>query len=145
MRIALAPNHPLASKDSLRIEDLNDQEVITLADSVNSCYREFHERIRGKAPNVRFRPVSFIDFATLNEAVTRRSLLLVGDHLRESHPLLRFLPFEEELLIPYGLYYSLTPSRNVLSFLEAFRKNGISGEADDAPVISFGKTNTDRS
>lgn len=138
MRITLSLSHPLAEKEALDVEDLNGQELITLADSVNSAYRGFHERIRQKAPDVRFRPVGFIDFSTLNEAVARRSLLLVGDHMRNSHPLLRFLPLRGPFLLPYGLYYSLTPSPNVQRFLDAFRGNGISGEVADAPIVSFG-------
>lgn len=58
--------------------------------------------------------------------------------MRNSHPLLRFLPLRGSFLLPYGLYYSLTPSPNVQRFLDAFRGNGISGEVEDAPIVSFG-------
>ncbi len=140
--IALADNHPLAHKDMISFDDLNGQELVTLAGSVNTYYKAFNKRLQKEAPHVRLRPVSFIDFATLNETVIGRHMLLVGEYLWNVHPLLRLIPLEGDLLMPYGLYYSPEPSPGVRQFLETFQKNGITGKVEDAPYFSF-RTNPD--
>lgn len=137
MCVAVPLNHPLAKKGTLSFDDLNGQELVTLADTVNSYYKEFHRTILEKAPHVRLRPVNFIDFSLLNETVIEQHLLLAGEYLRSAHPLLRFIRFEEDLLIPYGLYYSPTPSQGVINLIKAFADNGLSGNPEDSPIVSF--------
>ncbi len=144
MRVAMNINHPLANKEIIRFDDMNGQELVTLADSINSYYGEFNEKIRQKAPHVRFRQISFIDYSILNETVYGHHLLLTGAHLEHSHPLLRFLPLEEELLLPYGVYFSLTPSDGVAALLESFRDKGINGKVEDSPYVDFSDTEEDR-
>lgn len=137
MHIALPLNHSLADKDVLHYEDLNGQELVTLSDSVNIYYKEFNKVIMERAPHVRITPVSFIDFQTLNETVSGRRVLLVGEYLWNAHPLLKFIPLAEDLLLPYGLYYSPNPADSVLQLLQTFRENGVTGNVEDSRIVHF--------
>ena len=137
MYIAVSFNHPLAARDIIRYEDLNAQILTTIADSVNTYYETFNAKILHSAPYVQLSPISFIDFETLNETAAGRNLLLAGGHLWNVHPHLRFIPLEEELLLPYGLCCAAEPSAIVSQFLQTFQANGISGLPEDAPVVYF--------
>lgn len=137
MYIAVYHKHPLAEKEVIRFDDLNGQNVVTIASNFNSSYESFNERLRKEAPHVRLTSVSFIDFSLFNEIIAENNLLLVGGYIKDTHPLLRFIPLEEELLLPYGLLYSITPSPGVEIALQSFREAGISGKIEESPIFHY--------
>lgn len=137
LRVAVPIMHPLANKARLTYQDLNDQEIVTLDDGSNSLYARFNEDIRKNAPRAQLRPVSFLDFGVLNHAVNYRQLVLVGNYLKDAHPLLKLIPVDWPHLLPYGLLYSKKPAPGVEALIQSYRDMGLSGEPEDAPIIDL--------
>ena len=137
MRVAVPRSHPLAGKETLKLSDLNGCDLITISSDINSYYAQFNQFITNNAPNVNLRNCAFIDSLTLNYAAHDLHLILVGDYLKSAHPLLKLIPVEWDLLLPYGILYAKKPSDAVKLFIRSFNECGITGNVDSAPVVEF--------
>lgn len=135
--VAVPIGHPLSGKDTLTYEDLNDQVLLTISNDGNQYYKVFNEDILERAPRVELHPTQYYDTMTLNYAANAGLLVLAGSYLQDVHPMLKLCRVEWDLLLPYGLYYSKNPGGNVLDLLDALQNCGITGKAEDAPVVDL--------
>ncbi len=130
--LAVPTNHPLAAREEADPAGLNGEEIVTLSSAVNLYYARINAEIGEKAPEARLCPVDFIQFSTFDQAFQKGRLLLVGNYLRGVHPLFRMVRLRSEQTLPFGLYYSKSPSPLVQGQIRAYRKDGHSGRADTA-------------
>ena len=135
--VAVPHSHPLFTRERLTYGDLNDQDIISLSGDANIYYKQFNEDILSHAPKARLHPANYFDFSVLNYAASYNRLVIVGNYLKNVHPLLKLIPVEWDHYIPYGLHYSKHPSDAVKAFLQAFRDSGISGDPQTAPIVEF--------
>lgn len=137
LQVAVPTTHPLAAKESLTYEDLNGYPLVTISSEANRYYKVFNEDILAQAPDVKLLPTQFYDFLTLNYAAINQQLILVGGYLKNVHPHLKLCKVNWDHYLPYGFYYSKTPSRIVVELLETYRDCGITGEIEDAVIVDF--------
>lgn len=135
--IAVPIGHPLSRKEVLTFEDLNGCDLMTISSDANRYYQKLNQAVLDRAPEVNLIPVQHFDVSTLNQAGVCQYLVLVGNYLKDAHPMLKVRQVDWDLTLPYGLYYSKNPSSNVLDFFDSMRKAGISGEYEDAMTIDF--------
>ena len=135
--IAVPPQHPLSSKSLLTYDDLNGHDLITINGDANTFYAEFNRIIADRAPQVRLRPANYYDFLTLNYAAHDGQLMLVGSYLKDVHPMMKLIPVDWDLTLPYGIHYAKNPTPTVKALIQAFIDSGIDGTPENAPVVDL--------
>lgn len=117
--VAVALEHPLAQKNSLKISDLYDQTLMMVpkGDSpVNDFIRQelalYHPRIKLEDTPI------FYDLSVFNRCAETNNILLTIECWQNVHPGLIYLPVDWPYTIPYGLMYSRRPDRDVLHFIQ---------------------------
>lgn len=137
LRVAVPEGHPLAKKDRLTYDDLNDHDIITINGEANRFYKQINEDILRHAPRAKLREANYYDFMTINYAVHDMQLIIIGDYLGDVHPQMHTLPVDWSLTLPYGIHYAKNPSPSVQAFIQAFIDSGIDGTPENAPIVEL--------
>lgn len=86
---------------------------------VNDAIRE---DLQQNHPQIRIEDTpQFYDISVFNRCAETQNILLTLECWREVHPALVTIPVKWDYSIPYGLLYSLSPSEEVLRFLDAVK------------------------
>ena len=136
-RIAVPITHPLAQKETLTFADLCNQNIVTMNGNLNIYYKQVLQAISEHATNVKFHDTNFYDYNTFDYVIHNNYLLLVGDYLKDIHPSLILHPVDWDFTLPYGIYYSLTPSDHVKCLIRSFLEIDKNGKVSDAEVIEI--------
>ena len=117
---AVASSHPLASRKFLTLDDLRGETILTLND--NSC-----ESVTALISLLRSTGIRVIchngpEVNPLWESGFRNDILLVPLCWHDILINTVTIPFEQEFLLPYGIFYRPNPSPAVRRFLEFIRK-----------------------
>ena len=137
LRIAVPFKHPLKKKERLSYSDLENETIITLNGDLNSHYQNAMQEITEHTSNVNFQPVNFFDFDLFDYAIKNNHLILVGDYLKNVHPSLSLLPIDWNCTIPYGLYYSKTPSPPVSKCIDSFSEIKLNNSNGNVFLFEF--------
>lgn len=135
--VAVPVGHPLFDLEILTYEDLNGHDLLSINGGANRYYKVFNKDIHSKVPTVNLHLSNYYDFNILNYAASCKQLVLAGAYLKDAHPLLKLIPVQWDHYLPYGLHYSHNPSSAVTELLQAFKRSGISGNVDDAPIMEY--------
>ena len=108
---------PLAAKQVLSPRDLRETGVLFIRRGWN-CYidrlREACEAVGAKVTDF-----PFFNLAAFNTAVRDNLPIIAVDGWESVHPLLRMIPSETRVTVPYGVMYSPEPSPQVRKFVRA--------------------------
>lgn len=117
--LAVPQGNPLSQYNSLKYEDLQDQDIILPRLGSNRTSDHIYEDIKDKCDSIHFEFVENYNFDVINKAVNENKLLLSNDNLRHVHPMLNHLKVDWDYTVPYGILYPLEPTKEVLSFVMA--------------------------
>ena len=135
--LAVPSHHSLADRAEVEMDSLSGESIVTLSSELNIYYERINREIAEKAPQAHLSFCDFIQFTTFDRAFQNGQLLLVGNYLRGVHPLFRMVRLRSAHTLPFGLYYSRTPSPLVQGHIRAYRKDGHSGKADTALYLEI--------
>lgn len=112
--LAVPFTHPLCSKHTITFNDLKDTEIMF----ITKGWRVMDE-IR---KNLILKGINLIDFDffninAFNKAVKDNVPIMGLEGWENVHPLLKIIPVEWDYQIPFGIMYSLTPSKQVKNFI----------------------------
>ena len=118
--VAVSRDHPLASKKSIRLEDLHG-ETLMMVEAGDSGVNDFLRNDLAKNhPQVTIENTpKFYDMSVFNRCAETKNVLLSIECWSEVHPGLVTLPVEWDYEIPYGLLYSHDAPEDVKRFIEA--------------------------
>lgn len=121
--IAVPHEHRLAGRSSVDIEDLYGETLMMvkrgdsgLNDFLRNEIEKYHPKI--KIENTQL----FYDLSVFNRCVETGNILLTIECWRDVHPGLVTVPVNWDYIIPYGLLYSLEPTKNVSRFIETAKE-----------------------
>ena len=108
---------PLAKKSSILPEDLKE----TGAMFIRKGWNEYIDALRTDCENagVKITEFDFFNLAAFNEAVKRNIPIIAISGWENVHPLLKIVPSETKVTVPYGIMYAPEPSRHVRRFIKA--------------------------
>mgnify|MGYP002515561873 CR=1 FL=1 len=110
---------PLAFKRSISPEDLKQ----TGAMFIKKGWNKYIDKLRASCENagVKIIDFNFFNLAAFNEAVKQNVPIIAISDWENVHPLLKIVPSKTSVTVPYGIMYSLEPSKHVLQFIKAVK------------------------
>lgn len=117
--IACSQNHRLAGKELLTIKDLYGEHLFMSKRGITSSLDPLRDELEKQHPQIQIHDMEYIDLAFFNHLISSSDLLVSADCWSGVHPLLATIPVDWEYVLPYGLIYSKTPSKEILQFIMA--------------------------
>lgn len=119
---AVSLEHPLAEKEKLTVQDLYGQNLLIMRRGWSRQIDLLRETLWRDHPKIHLRDFGFYDTEIFNQCENSNDILLAIKQWEGVHPLMKFLPVEWEYKIPFGLLYSLEPSKKVKKLLTAIEQ-----------------------
>lgn len=120
--IAVSKDHPLADRKILSVSDLYGETLMMVKKGDSEVNDAIREDLQQNHPQIRIEDTpQFYDISVFNRCAETQNILLTLECWREVHPALVTIPVKWDYSIPYGLLYSLSPSEEVLRFLDAVK------------------------
>lgn len=119
---AMSIYHPLAQKSRLTLDDLRGQDLMLIRRSWNEEFDRLRDELLAHHPEINVVDFDFYNVEVFNQAEHNNALLMAIPTWEHVHPLLKIRPVEWDYAVPFGLFYSPTPSRTVRRFIKALQK-----------------------
>lgn len=113
---AVPVGHKLERKESLTVDDLRGETVLTINDGTCDTIVRLLELLKKNGVQVVFSGAKVTD--TLWGAAFRQELLLVPTCWHDILINMKVIPFEQDFSLPYGIFYRREPHEAVRRFLE---------------------------
>lgn len=119
IRIAVPPQHPLASRESLEIQDLQGQEILIIQRGWNKETDRLQDYLSDSVEGCSVEEFPFICIDVFNRCVEENRLLVTLDSWAEAHPLLAVKSIDWDFKLPFGILHAPKPSGSVQEVLDA--------------------------
>lgn len=119
--VALSYQHPLATKDTLNIEDLYYQKIFISEPGESSYLDQLRNELSIQHPQIEFIPLSSYDMSIFNQCEHSNNIILTTSTWATLHPSLKILPVDWKYKVPYGISYPLNPSQGVNEFISRIK------------------------
>lgn len=121
--VAVSREHPLASRTILNIEDLYGETLMMVPQGDSGVNDFIRNDLTKNHPQILLEDTpQFYDLSVFNQCAESRKILLTIECWQEVHPGLISIPVNWNYSIPYGILYSLHPSKDVTRFIETVRQ-----------------------
>lgn len=107
---------PLASENIITLDELKQTGVMFIKKGWNKYIDEL--RMVYENAGVKITEFNFFNLSAFNEAVKQNIPIIAIDGWENVHPLLKIVPSNTSITIPYGIMYSLKPSQHVIHFIK---------------------------
>lgn len=114
---AVPATSPLASKRSISPEDLKETGAMFIRKGWNEYIDEMRESY--ERAGVKITDFGFFNLAAFNDAVKQNIPIIAISGWESVHPLLKIVSAKSTVTVPYGIMYSLEPSKHVRQFVKA--------------------------
>ncbi len=108
---------PLATKKVIEPEDLKESGVMFIHRGWNCYIDELRKKLEKDGIGIVDFPL--FNLSAFNTAVKENLPIIAIDGWESVHPLLRIIPSEVSVTVPYGIMYSPEPSGQVRKFIKA--------------------------
>lgn len=116
--IMLPKTHKLAQKDILSWEDLDNESIFLIKQGESAVLDSLRERIKNEHPLIKIIDTNdFFTLNTFNDCIKNNYLIEAIETWGDIHPALTIKPVKWKYRIPYGIVYSLTPSKKITEFI----------------------------
>jgi len=120
--LALSIYDELSNKDKLSLQDIHGRELMLIKRGWNKYVDEMRDDLIKNDPTIIIKEFEFFDISVFNECENNKSLLMSVKSWKNIHPLIKTIPVEWDYYMPYGLLFSLEPSRQVIEFVNAVKR-----------------------
>lgn len=112
--------HPLANNDIITYQDLNDSKLMMIHEGWNY----YIDQIRSKLTKEKIEIIDFdfFNLSAFNLAVKNNIPIIAGSGFENVHPLLKIIPIDTPITIPYGIMHANNPSKNVKCFIDKVKE-----------------------
>ncbi len=114
--------HPLASKEVIQLENLEDESILILQRYYLKDFDKVRANILTYYPQIKIEDIPFLSVQVFNQCVNENKLMLAIKEWENIHPMLKMIPVEWSHSIPFGIMYSHHPSKNVQLFIQAIQE-----------------------
>ena len=130
--IAIPTTNPLVSKQSLEIQDLYGQHIITVKAGNSPMLDDMRSLLKMTHPQIIMEDSDYLyDIDTFNYCEERGVLLLTQERWHNIHPSLKTVPVQWDFALPYGLLYSKEIGGEALRFLERVQELKLNNAFDN--------------
>lgn len=116
LSFAIPVAHPLYGKSQIAVDDLKDKSVYLIRKNWNEYIDELREELISHGVEVK--DFEMFNLGAFNKAAQENIPIITVEGWEDVHPLLKIVPASWEYCIPFGIFYSPTPSRQVKDFID---------------------------
>lgn len=116
---AVSIHHELASKTKLKVEDLYGENLMLIRRNWNQYADVLRDDLTQHHKKINIVDFDFYSTNVFNQCENSDNILLAVKSWSNVHPLLKILPVEWEHTVPFGIFYSPSPTQTVKKFLSA--------------------------
>lgn len=128
MCIAIPKTNPLSAKQSLELQDLYGQHIVTVKAGGSPLLDDMRNLLKMTHPQIIMEDSDYLyDMDTFNYCEERGILLLTQERWHNIHPSLKTVPVQWDFALPYGLLYSKEIEGEALRFLERIQELELDG------------------
>ena len=120
---AVSMDSPLYEKEKLTFDDLKGETVHFIQKGRIHDSDKLREKLEKEYPDIHISIFPFYDMNLFNRIAENGEVLIAFSTMKYMHPLLKFIPLDYPVEVPFGLLYSRIPEKKVLRFIEAVRKS----------------------
>lgn len=114
--LAVPVSHALSAESLITIEKLKNRKVLFIRRGWNTYIDEL--RNKWEAKGVKTEDFEMFNISAYNRAVTENIPIITVEGWEDVHPLLKLIPADWEDSIPFGVFYSPTPTKLVKKFID---------------------------
>lgn len=119
---AVREDHPFAGKEHISIKELKEETLMMPIKGVSSQIDTLRRDILRKYPQQRILDSSYYGLDTFAQCRMNGYVLITSGVYKDIHADLITIPIEGDYQQPYGLIYSLTPSKAVERFIRTVKQ-----------------------
>lgn len=118
--LAVPLTHDLNAKTEISMADLKNRRVMLVKENWN----EYIDALRKElvANGVTVEDFDMYNISAFNRAAKENTPILTVEGWEDVHPLLKIVPTAWEYKIPFGIFYSQNPSKQVKAFIDTVLK-----------------------
>lgn len=122
--IAVSRNNPLAKKDYLTIDDLNNKTLMMVKEGDSKINDDLRRDLLRLCPNIHIQDTDIhYDMSVYNECAESDKLLLNIECWKDVHPGIVTIPVDWDYKIPYGILYAKNSEDDILRFIDILKNN----------------------
>lgn len=114
--LAVPVPHALSAESLITIEKLKNRKVLFIRRGWNTYIDELRNKLEAKG--VKTEDFEMFNISAYNRAVTENIPIITVEGWEDVHPLLKLIPADWEDSIPFGVFYSPTPTKLVKKFID---------------------------
>ena len=119
---AVSRNHPLASREQLKIEDLYHETLMILQQHYFDDFDKMRADFLTHHPLIKIEDIPFFNVDVFNHCANENKIMLAIHEWENIHPMLKLIPVEWDYTIPFGIMYSPHPSPDVQLFIDTVQQ-----------------------
>ena len=121
--VSVPYHHRLSSKNHLKLTELYGETLMMVRRGDSILNDTIRDDLEKNNPQIHIEDTEpFYDIDVFNHCNQSGNLLLNIECWKDIHPALVTIPIDMEYTIPYGLLYSLNPSKEIIVFLDALKE-----------------------
>lgn len=116
LQLAVPVTHALSAEKTIAAQKLKNRKVLFIRRGWNRYIDDLRDKL--ESAGVRTEDFELFNISAYNRAVSENTPIITVEGWEEVHPLLKLIPFDEEDTIPFGVFYSPTPTKLVKKFID---------------------------
>lgn len=122
--IAVSRNNPLAKKEILTPDDLNNKTLMMVKEGDSKINDDLRHDLLKKCSNLHIQDTDVhYDMSVYNECAESDKLLLNIECWQDVHPGIVSIPVAWDYTIPYGILYAKNSEDDILHFIDILKNN----------------------
>lgn len=114
--LAVPMSHALSAESLITYEKLKNRTVLFIHRGWNKYIDDLRDKLEAKG--VKTKDFEMFNISAYNRAVTENMPVITVEVWEDVHPLLRLIPADWEDSVPFGVFYSPTPTGLVKKFID---------------------------
>lgn len=114
--LAVPVAHALNAETFITFDKLKTRKVLFIRRGWNQYIDDLRDKLEAKG--VKTEDFEMFNISAYNRAVTENTPIITVEGWEDVHPLLRLIPADWEDTIPFGVFYSPTPTKLVKKFVD---------------------------
>ena len=114
--LAVPVAHALSAETIIASDKLKNSKVLFIRREWNRYIDDLRDQVEAKG--VKTEDFEMFNLAAYNRAVAENTPIITVEGLEDVHPLLRPIPADWDDTIPFGVFYSPTPTKLVKKFID---------------------------
>lgn len=116
LQLAVPMTHALSAEKTITAQKLKNRKVLFIRRGWNRYIDDLRDKL--ESAGVRTEDFEMFNISAYNRAVSENTPIITVEGWEEVHPLLKLIPFDGEDTIPFGVFYSPTPTKLVKKFID---------------------------